>query len=396
MNILGITSNYYPELNAGVEIYVDGLSRKLSKRHKVMIFTRSKVVNKPCIEYNGHFHVFKIPRKNTKRDVKQYLKQCLIMFKPDIVHIHHLAGLGLQIPSLLLNLHIPYVITLHDYWFLCGRIRLVNDSGDMCDGPGLKCVLCVAGKKLHKLPNALIEFLLRKTLYVRTLKSASVVLVSSNKMKERLVRVGLNQKNINLIKIGINKDAIKRVLTKEKNYRVFGFIGTISRFKGVHVLIKAFEGIESNSRLFLYGKPTGKERKFFQTLIEKNERISFNGVFDHSEINSVLSEIDILVVPSICGEAHCLVIDEARAAGIPVIVSKIGAIPERIINEKNGFLIEPNNVDSLREKMQWLLDNYNSVKDILDYNFNLHTIEENTDILIEIYRDTIKSNSFKS
>jgi glycosyltransferase involved in cell wall biosynthesis len=55
----------------------------------------------------------------------------------------------------------------------------------------------------------------------------------------------------------------------------------------------------------------------------------------------LLAEVDIVIVPSIVAETYSIVAREAFANGIPVIASNIGALPEAIRPEENGWLVEP-------------------------------------------------------
>ena len=69
----------------------------------------------------------------------------------------------------------------------------------------------------------------------------------------------------------------------------------------------------------------------------------------------ILAELDVLVVPSIA-ETYSLAAREALSAGLPVIASDGGALPEAIEHERNGFLFPTGNVEALAACMQRLID----------------------------------------
>lgn len=77
----------------------------------------------------------------------------------------------------------------------------------------------------------------------------------------------------------------------------------------------------------------------------------------HSEIPKYLSAADVFVLPSI-SEGLGLVILEALATGVPVVASRVGGIPDVLINEYNGLLVESRDVEGLaRAIMKLLFDN---------------------------------------
>src|SRR6185436_12399917 len=76
----------------------------------------------------------------------------------------------------------------------------------------------------------------------------------------------------------------------------------------------------------------------------------------HRDIPAALASLDALVVPSIWEEVSPLVVWEAMLAGLPVIASRIGGIPEIVEHGRNGLLFEPGNVDDLHRTLRRVLD----------------------------------------
>jgi hypothetical protein len=69
-----------------------------------------------------------------------------------------------------------------------------------------------------------------------------------------------------------------------------------------------------------------------------------------------MAAIDVLVVPSLA-EAQSIVTPQAFATGRPVIASRIGGLPELVIHEMNGLLVEPGNIDELVSAMARIANN---------------------------------------
>ncbi len=145
-------------------------------------------------------------------------------------------------------------------------------------------------------------------------------------------------------------------------------IGTIANFyktKGLACLINAFHLLQaSNQNYKLLTTPyqlviigDGKERKNLEKLIVKyklQDTVFLAGRI--SDARKYLKAFDIFVLPSL-KEGFPWALLEAMAAAVPVIATRVGAIPEVIQDAKNGLLIPPGNAEILAKKIQGLLTN---------------------------------------
>jgi len=140
-------------------------------------------------------------------------------------------------------------------------------------------------------------------------------------------------------------------------------IGTIANFyqeKGLSYLIQAAELILKeaqfkNTLFVVIGE--GMERELLEAMIKDKgleQKFILTGKIDHAP--KYLKAFDVFVLPSI-KEGLPYTILEAMAAGVPIVASYVGGIPEMIENESNGFLILPKNPEMLAEKINELLKN---------------------------------------
>jgi glycogen(starch) synthase len=136
---------------------------------------------------------------------------------------------------------------------------------------------------------------------------------------------------------------------------VFGIVAALTPHKGVHVACEAFVRAGGDSKLHLYGPAAvpayarSLERRF-------GTRIELHGAFDRENLPHILGGIDVLIVPSLAAETFSLVAVEAQAAGLPLIVSNIGALPERVEEGVNGLLVPPGDVAALSAAIERLRD----------------------------------------
>ena len=81
-------------------------------------------------------------------------------------------------------------------------------------------------------------------------------------------------------------------------------------------------------------------------------RIGFHGAFAEGEQERVLSGLDLLVLPSVWWENSPLTVLEALAAGVPVVATQTGGVPEVLRETGWGLLAPPGDVDALRELLR--------------------------------------------
>jgi glycosyltransferase involved in cell wall biosynthesis len=139
---------------------------------------------------------------------------------------------------------------------------------------------------------------------------------------------------------------------KKVNGKVrFCYFGNILPLKGLHLLIDAFKALsQGEATLTIYGSRNPWTETYYDQLREQANGFSvdFRGPFKREKLSEALRDQDIVVLPSICPESFSFVIREANSMGLPVIASRIGAIPEAIKEGENGLLFEPGNIRELR------------------------------------------------
>jgi glycosyltransferase involved in cell wall biosynthesis len=135
------------------------------------------------------------------------------------------------------------------------------------------------------------------------------------------------------------------------NATKFIFLGHVSLVKGIAELIEASKQV-NNITIDVYGP---LKDNFTKDSFLGN--INYKGIVQPNLISDVIAEYDALILPSkYQKEGYPGVIIEAFNAGIPVITTNIGAIPE-IIDDQSGILIEPGNVKQLSEAIENLNTN---------------------------------------
>jgi glycosyltransferase involved in cell wall biosynthesis len=174
-----------------------------------------------------------------------------------------------------------------------------------------------------------------------------------------------------------------------------GFVGTLMVSKAPHLLVEAARGFETGAvRVDLFGPQADYhgDDSYRQRLapLLSAPGVRHHGPVPHSSIPAALASLDILVVPSVWPENSPLVIHEAFLAGVPVIASRIGGIPELVEHGRNGLLFEPGNATALHKEIARLLDDPGLLNRLRAGIGSVRTIEDDVASLRRLYlkRDT--------
>jgi glycosyltransferase involved in cell wall biosynthesis len=441
MKVLQIVHAFLPHNTAGVEVYTYNLAKALSLNHQVYVFHR--VCDSARKEYeitfsrNGNLRVYSI--NNTFRDCYSFrglylnetigreFDKILDEIKPDIAHVQHLAFLSADLIRKLKEKNKPIVYTLHDYWLICPQWHSLRNSQNPCEGrEEANCLHCLNSwlnirkhpKLIYQglkkiLPDLIIKkleatyrfstkhvsnslkglFLVRerKNYMAKLCQDVNLFISLSRFSYDKFYKFGIPGNKNRLIRYGIKiNQPTAESRTSTVGQLTFCFIGTILPAKGVHILIEAFNGIDLNSAwLNIYGE--FRSYKGFEDYpaklkkLAKNKNIFFWGGFENTRITEILSKNDILIVPSLWQENSPAVIYEAFCAKVPVIASRIGGIPELINDGINGLLFNPNDVEDLQNKIEFIIANRQLINEFRRNIPRIKSIEENAQEMEQIY-----------
>jgi glycosyltransferase involved in cell wall biosynthesis len=320
-------------------------------------------------------------------------ERTLIACDPDVVLMSHLTDHSPGYVAVARRWNVPVVLELHDYYFACEQARLQRTSGDLCSGPdgGRACAA-------HCFPDqqrSVARWALRTHMFRRALDQADA-LVTPSRFSESYFRqaFGPNIPPLHVLGNGVDRRPLgPRSPARDGTLHV-GFVGAVVAHKGVHVLVDALRTARLGKvKLSLFGvtvEPYVSELLRDAEDIEDLEIRAF-GSFEPAHLPGLLSDVDVVVVPSIWPETYSIVIREAFASGIPVIASRIGALPEGIRDGENGLLFEPGSTVGLAAILR-MLDGDRSRLDALRNGIretDWITTRERTDALRALLSDVV-------
>ncbi|RMF61260.1 MAG: glycosyltransferase [Calditrichaeota bacterium] len=408
MRILQLVHQYIPENIGGTELYTYWLSESLVQQgYNVAVFYRRSADGTGITRrfQNGQeiwcawsglitpFRRFWATFYNPAL-TKAFL-QVLDEFQPDLVHIQHLMGHPAHYISYLKEKGIPYVITLHDFWWICANAQLLtNYSQELCAGPHLylncaECALSRLGRARYKpvLPIAATPLAMRNYLLRKVIAGAEALIAPSKFVRQWYLGQGIPEDKIYTVAHGVKVDGLVSSQKREPHSPVrFAYLGGFSWQKGVHIAVEAFTGLKGSAELWLIGDDTAfpDYTAYLRSLATSN--VHFLGHQDRAGVWKTLAQVDILVVPSLWYETFAFVISEAFAAGVPVIASSLGPLKDRIKDEVDGLLVPPGDKQAMRAAMQRFLDDPELILRLRSGITPPDTIEKHSRMIEEIYK----------
>ena len=234
----------------------------------------------------------------------------------------------------------------------------------------------------------------RNKYLLNVLKEIGLLIAPSRFLREKYIGFGVPPEKIIYSDYGMDTKIVKKSQRSPSDKLIFGFMGTFMPTKGVHVLIDAFAKVpEDRAELKIYGYAPNEYHLEYLDLIEKKlkekNNIKMMGKYDIKNIPEILSEIQVLVVPSIWWENSPLTIHEAFMAGVPVITSDIGGMAELVKHKVNGLLFKVGDSEDLYRKIMMLIENPELIRELSANVPSVKSIEENAEELEKIYKDLI-------
>jgi len=161
------------------------------------------------------------------------------------------------------------------------------------------------------------------------------------------------------------EEALKRYPLPENAAPILASVGSFEERKGQIMLLQAIEKLSKGSMpnvhaMFVGDGPDEEMLKVKVKELGIANNVSFFPFT--SEPNYVFDRVDILTLPSLYKEGLPNVILEAMAMKLPSIASEMAGVPEVVINEKTGYLVEPGNIDQFAGAVEKLWSDPNKCR----------------------------------
>ena len=243
--------------------------------------------------------------------------------RPDVMEANNLQGLSVASLTASSLLKIPVVQMIHDYYLGCANSSMYA-NGRVCRKQCKQCHILGTPKRMtSRIPSAIISV--------------------SNRTYDLLKGVGLFP---HIAKPYIQPTAIyledfaKPQIKKARAGGaplVIGYLGRLTKIKGIELLLSAVAKISGGQvRLLIGGTGDADYVEELKKTYPQNHIVFLGRVIPEE----FFEKIDILFAPSIWEDPYPRVMFEAYASGVAIAVSRMGGMPEAIIDGKTGIVFE--------------------------------------------------------
>jgi len=370
LRVLLVSHGFPPFGVAGVERATEASAAALVERgHEVAVLTRRPSVAPyaPRLrnERHGGLDVFRIwgggsatgSYPGFQGRLELLFERVLVDWRPDVVMITHLMFHSPLYVDIAHAWGIPVAVELHDFYAACERAHLERASGELCQGPeaGVACAThCFAEQEAAEL-----RWTLRTRAFRSAICSADLLLCPSRFVGDYFEReFGVHDPAV----LGNGVDPMEPYIRSPRRRQPGTLrLATIGVFhhKGPHVVVKAarLAGLEAVDYLLLGPISTpydARLRKDADSVPGLAARMY--GPFAQAELSNLLLGVDAVVVASQVPESYSRVARESFACGIPVVASRLGALPEAVRHGENGMLFDHESPAQLAAILQALAD----------------------------------------
>ncbi len=288
------------------------------------------------------------------KDAQRQLRTTVERFVPDVIHCHNLFP-GFS-PAVLRRAAggPPVVVTLHNFRFACLPATFARD-GRICEvcaghlpwrGVTHRCY------RRSTLGSASLAASITLHRAIKTFEQPALYLAVSEFVREKYLAMNFCPRERMIVKPNFAWDAAPRVGPGE----YFLYLGRLSSEKGVDRLLRVWPSI--GARLIV----AGAGDPLISRMATNTVGVEFLGEVTPDRVPKLLARAKALVLPSTSYEAGPRSIVEACAAGVPVIASDIGAIPEFVDHGSNGLLVPPTDEQVWRDSLRRLNDKATSAR----------------------------------
>lgn len=384
-NILFVLHNFFDESYnhpiGGTEYHVKDIVSELKDYYAyVLVSGGDELVLKQY--YNGDFIAkYHFPLQDPiaiqhfhHQEYSNVIERILGSFEISLIHVHHLIKHSFDIPYIAKKYNIKVLFTLHDYYLFCPRVNLLDENNKYCidDRSETKCNQCL--RSSHGFHTTFIN---KWKQQVNEMIPLVDQFITPSDFTKRLFEFEFPSLKDRIITIEhgvtVNKALEENSINEQKDKWNIGFLGGLSANKGsglIYQLVTKYPKDKVNWHLI---GGLGDQR--LNLLDQKN--VFKHGKYSREQLGDILKKlnIDFICLLSPWPETFSYTLSEAWLYDIPVLVTPMGALEERVKKVGGGWVSKSTDLKDIIYEIDLLIQNGSSQIDnikenIKKYNFN--------------------------
>ncbi|HTV17253.1 MAG TPA: glycosyltransferase [Polyangiaceae bacterium] len=195
-------------------------------------------------------------------------------------------------------------------------------------------------------------------------RDAAALLCASEELRDLLIQLGAPRSSVRVYRLGVDVDRYQRADETRKVPRVTligRFVEKKGHLDGIEAFARALDAARPATLSIVGSGPLEARYRERVARLGIQSSVTFHGVLDPEQVAALLVRTDVLLAPSRVAangdrESGLLVVREAGAAGVPVIGTYHGGIPESIDSGRTGYLVPEGDVEQLARHLRELLE----------------------------------------
>jgi glycosyltransferase involved in cell wall biosynthesis len=289
-------------------------------------------------------------------EIRRAFGRALDDFAPDVVHFFNLHNLSASLMQESAGRGLPAYFSPNNYWLVCPQGYLMNGTGAMCGGPadGRGCATCVG----HHDPEAYARRLTGIRAHAH--RSLRAILSVSDAVANTLVAAGYEAEIVDVVRQAMPHDdeihdrvGAVRTPGRLRGRLTVAFLGSAYPHKGPQLLIQAAQRCRAEVTVRILGEVSDEFRSRLRALDHRGV-VEFWGSFTPTEIGGLLSDVDVAALPSMWWDCAPLAATECRAAGVAMLVPRLGGLAEVVRDGVDGLVFDGLDADDLARALDRL------------------------------------------
>lgn len=271
----------------------------------------------------------------------------------DVVHFHNCQFLTLSLLAAAKKFHRKTVVSIYDYWLFCPTVMLSAPDKSFCSrAHGSWCLDCLP-PTFRTFQRLLLAG--RRRVIDRYLDMVDAFHVLSEHSGTVLEGYGIPRDRIHVVPLTLPLEYRKHLTRNQsRDPNLILFAGWLNERKGLHRLLEAMPYVVEqcpSSRLVAIGGSVrfgeDYEKRLHETIDKSQleDRVTFTGHLHASEVKEYLERASVVVIPEQYENMSPLLMIEAMSMAKPVVISRVGGVPEYVRHGTNGWMADP--LDSL-------------------------------------------------
>ncbi|HEX5988994.1 MAG TPA: glycosyltransferase [Solirubrobacterales bacterium] len=346
-----VLSNLYPPIaHGGYEVECQGVVEHLRERNEVLVLTSDKDRDQAPAEPGVRRELPFLPRRRVTDALSplhalrgaKVARRALADFRPDLVYVWNGAQLPQAAIRVLETSGAPVAFRVCEHWF--GELYRSRYDPFMRGLTGGRWKR--AARAWNRLPALRIDY---------ATPTEVAVSWNSEALRRQVEVPPLLRPSFEHVRLPATwqSEELIGVERRPTQRPTVGYVGRISREKGIDVAIRATALLRDQGvdvELDIAGSHSPEHERELLDLsadLGIHERVVFFGPLDTAGLKGFLGSLDALVAPSVWEEPAGLVLVEGALAGVPLVASRVGGIPEIVRDPEEALLVPPGDPPAL-------------------------------------------------